>query len=332
MRWMLTLGLLASAGSVIPHARAAQGPPPAQACASDPSPHQVRFVTVEPGVVLEVLDWGGSGEPLLLLTGLGDNAHVFDDVALRFTDRFHVIGLTRRGFGRSSQPAHGYDLATRSRDVIRVLDQLAIPRAIVVGHSVAGTELNRLAADHPDRVRKLVYLDALDLGWGGWRRLPQPPPPPDDSPADLASLQRFAAASARSDGYRKPLAALCNMLRLDASGRVVGAVTPPEVSQKILEGLQPADLQRIQAPVLGIFNRITPDYRLPYVGALDPAGQKAFISSIGALSAWIQAAISHFRSDVPHARVIELENTNHYLFIVDEELVVREMRRFLLSD
>ncbi len=331
MRRLLALGLLASVGVASPFAVAAQQPPPSQVCASDPSPHQVRFVSVEPGVVLEVLDWGGSGDVLLLLSGLGDNAHVFDDFAPRFTDRFHVIGLTRRGFGRSSQPAHGYDLSTRARDVIGVLDQLAIPRAIVVGHSVAGTELNRLAVDHPDRVRKLVYLDALDLGWDGWRRLPQPPPPPDDPPADLATVQRFAAASGRSDGYRKPLAALCNMLRLDASGRVVGAVTPPEVSQMILAGLEPADLQRIQAPVLGIFNRITPAYRLPYFGSLDPAGQQDFTTSIGALSAWIQAAISHFRSGVPNARVIERENTNHYLFIVDEALVVREIRRFLLE-
>ena len=38
----------------------------------DPSKHIVRFVEVEPGVSLEVLDWGGSGEPLLLLAGHGD--------------------------------------------------------------------------------------------------------------------------------------------------------------------------------------------------------------------------------------------------------------------
>ena len=67
---------------------------------------------VEPGVQLEVLDWGGTGETLVLLTGLGDNAHVYDQFAYQFTDRFHVIGITRRGFGRSSQPAHGYDLDT----------------------------------------------------------------------------------------------------------------------------------------------------------------------------------------------------------------------------
>ena len=135
----------------------------------DTSGHKVSFVTVEPDVQLEVLDWGGTGETLVLLTGLGDNAHVYDQFAYQFTDRFHVIGITRRGFGRSSQPAHGYDLDTRARDDIAVLDKLNIRQAVFVGHSVAGTELSKLGAAYPDRVKKLVYLDALDtrVGWMG---------------------------------------------------------------------------------------------------------------------------------------------------------------------
>jgi hypothetical protein len=76
-------------------------------CRFDTSGHKVSFVTVEPGVQLEVLDWGGTGETLVLLTGLGGNAHVFDQFAYQFNDRFHVIGVTPRGFGRSSQPAYG---------------------------------------------------------------------------------------------------------------------------------------------------------------------------------------------------------------------------------
>ena len=301
-------------------------------CGFDTSGHKVSFVTVEPGVHLEVLDWGGTGTTLVLLTGLGDNAHVFDQFAYQFNDRFHVIGITRRGFGRSSQPAHGYDLATRARDDIAVLDKLNIREAVFVGHSVAGTELNKLGAAYRDRVKKLVYLDALDIGSGGWATLPQPPPPPADTAEDLESVQRFAAALARSDGYRKPLAAICNLTRRDSLGRVVGAITPPEISSKIYEGLQPADYDRIQAPALGIFNKITPQYRLPYYWYLDPATQEEFNRNIRSLANWIEGAIQRFRSGVKNARVIELHDTNHYVFIVDEALVVREMRKFLLDE
>src|SRR5579875_3438868 len=48
---------------------------------ADHTAHKAFFVTVEPGVNLEVLDWGGSGRPLVLLAGLGDNAHVYDSIA-----------------------------------------------------------------------------------------------------------------------------------------------------------------------------------------------------------------------------------------------------------
>jgi pimeloyl-ACP methyl ester carboxylesterase len=174
---------------------------PSKVCSCDTSGHKVSFVTVEPGVQLEILDWGGTGQPLVLLTGMADNAHVFDELAYQFNDRFHVIGITRRGFGRSSQPAHGYDVDTRARDDITVLDKLNIHQAVFVGHSVSGTELNKIGAVYPDRVKKLVYLDALDIGSGGWTTLPQPPPPPADTSADLESVQRFAAASVRFDGY-----------------------------------------------------------------------------------------------------------------------------------
>src|SRR5882724_7097507 len=62
----------------------------------DPSPHTVRMVAIAAGVSLEVLDWGGIGRPLVLLAGLHNSAHVFDDFALSFTDSFHVYAITRQ--------------------------------------------------------------------------------------------------------------------------------------------------------------------------------------------------------------------------------------------
>jgi hypothetical protein len=96
----------------------------------DVTPHEVTFVTVELGVRLEVLDFGGSGETMVLLAGGGDNAHVWDDFAFQFTDYFRVIGITRRGYGRSDQPDDGYDVRTRARDDIEVLDHFGIDKAV----------------------------------------------------------------------------------------------------------------------------------------------------------------------------------------------------------
>ncbi|MDP6582327.1 MAG: hypothetical protein QF681_16865, partial [Vicinamibacterales bacterium] len=56
----------------------------------DPSTHQAQFVTVDGDVRLEVLDWGGSGRPVVLLAGSGNSAHVFDNFARHLTGCCHV--------------------------------------------------------------------------------------------------------------------------------------------------------------------------------------------------------------------------------------------------
>ena len=130
----------------------------------DPSPHKVRFVTVDKGVTLEVLDWGGQGPPLVFLTGLGDTAHVFDTFAPRFTGKHHVYGITRRGFGISSvaRPIDetSYDADRLGDDVLAVLAALKIDRPILAGHSIAGQELSSIGSRHPEKIAGLIYLDA----------------------------------------------------------------------------------------------------------------------------------------------------------------------------
>jgi non-heme chloroperoxidase len=123
----------------------------------------VEFVEVEPGVKLEVLDWGGTGRALILLTGLGDNAHVFDQFAPKLSGKYHVYGITRRGFGASDTPSAmggNYAADRLGDDVITVLDKLRLERPVLVGHSIAGQELSSVGSRHPERVAGLVYLDA----------------------------------------------------------------------------------------------------------------------------------------------------------------------------
>src|ERR1043165_4179161 len=126
----------------------------------DPSPHTVLMIAVEPAVELEVLDWGGSGPAIILLAGLSNTAHVYDDFAPLLTSHFRVLGITRRGHGRSTAPASGYTPQRLAEDVIRVMDAEQVKRAIVVGHSFAGEEMHVLGAKYVDRISGLVYIDA----------------------------------------------------------------------------------------------------------------------------------------------------------------------------
>ena len=132
----------------------------------DPSPHTEQFIEAN-GIRLQYLDWGGEGEPLVMLTGYGNTAHTFDDFAPRFTDLFHVVSFTRRGTAPSERTPTGYDLATLTADLEAFLLTLGLRRAHLVGHSFAGTEMTEFATLHPDRVASLVYIDAaLDLAAG----------------------------------------------------------------------------------------------------------------------------------------------------------------------
>src|SRR5688572_947713 len=76
----------------------------------DPASHRVQFVRVSEDVQLEVLDFGGSGRSLVLLAGLGNTAHVFDEFAPKLKALGHVYAITRRGYGASSRPESGYDV------------------------------------------------------------------------------------------------------------------------------------------------------------------------------------------------------------------------------
>ena len=126
----------------------------------DPSPHRSVFATVEEGVRLEVLDWGGEGRPVVLLAGLGNTAHIFDEFAVKLSGPYHVYGITRRGYGASSRPLSGYSEQRLSDDVLVVLDSLKLVQPVLIGHSIAGDELTALGAQHSDRLGGLVYLDA----------------------------------------------------------------------------------------------------------------------------------------------------------------------------
>ena len=126
----------------------------------DPSPHRSVFVTVEEGVRLEVLDWGGEGRPVVLLARLGNTAHIFDEFAVRLSGPYHVYGITRRGYGASSRPLSGYSEQRLSDDVLVMLDSLKLVQPVLIGHSIAGAQ------------------PQIDWeGWCAWTRLPIPPNP-----------------------------------------------------------------------------------------------------------------------------------------------------------
>jgi pimeloyl-ACP methyl ester carboxylesterase len=295
-----------------------------------------RLIPVSSTVQLEVLDWGGSGETMVLLTGAGDNAHVYDYFAYQFTNNFHVIGITRRGWLPSSQPARGYDVATRTHDDIKVLDALGIAKAVFVGHSIAGAELSELGSRYANRVDKLVYLDATDLSERN--TFPDVPGPFDQfTDADGASIFSLQAGYARLLGVREPVPAVCLSFKFDENGGVTGTTTSEAIQSALQAGVSlpakpPTNWADVKVPRLGIFAPPTADGKLPWYPYLSPSDQAVFDERFPRLVQWFTDEINRFSEPHPGRPVPDvylLPGAPHYIYINNETDVVRRMRKFL---
>src|SRR2546429_4614748 len=121
-----------------------------------PTPHDLHC-----GVTgIRAWEWPGEPPPTLLLHGIGNYARYWDFFADVVARRLRLIATDARGHGESGQPSGDYAPQEFVADAVAVLDALAIERAVVVGHSMGGTHAIRLAAAHPDRVDRLVVVDA----------------------------------------------------------------------------------------------------------------------------------------------------------------------------
>lgn len=300
----------------------------------DPSNHKVQFVSVEPTVRLEVLDWGGSGRPVVLLAGLGDNAHVYDDFAPKLTASYHVYGLTRRGFGASSVPDSGYSADRLGDDVLAVINALKLNRPVLVGHNVAGEELSSVASRHPEKVAGLVYLDAA-YGYAYYDRSR------GDLNIDLNELEAKleAVRPGKARGDTRPLVQELLATSLPAVQRDLqemqkdldampaamlnaqnSAPAGPSPAQAITAGAQ--KYTRIPVPVLAI-------YALPHdlgPAITDPA-VRAKMEARDEAATGTQAKA--FESGVRSARVVRLPHASHYVFRSNEADVLREMSAFI---
>ncbi len=112
-------------------------------------------------VNIHYLDVPGGSPPLVLLHGLSANAHSFGGlIGAGLSPTFRVIAPDLRGRGKTDKPATGYTMADHARDVLALLDALGLQRVVLGGHSFGAYLAIYIAAKVPDRVEKLIVIDA----------------------------------------------------------------------------------------------------------------------------------------------------------------------------
>ena len=121
---------------------------------------QSHFVNTN-HIKLHYLDSGGNKPVLLLTHGLTANCHAFDGlIRAGLTDYVRLISPDLRGRGQSDQPAEGYSMKEHAADILGLMDDLGIEKCHFGGHSFGGLLGIYMAVKHPERVDKLVLLDA----------------------------------------------------------------------------------------------------------------------------------------------------------------------------
>jgi pimeloyl-ACP methyl ester carboxylesterase len=106
-------------------------------------------------------DWGDPAlPPLVIAHGLRDHSHSFDDLARGLVDRFHVLALDLRGHGDSETTPY-YAFGHFVLDLHNLVRALRLEKPIIIGHSMGGEVVARLAGSFPDVPSKLVLIEGL---------------------------------------------------------------------------------------------------------------------------------------------------------------------------
>jgi pimeloyl-ACP methyl ester carboxylesterase len=131
------------------------------------------FVDVA-GMKVHLRDEGPRDDPtpIVLLHGTGSSLHAWEDWASALKDRWRVIRYDMAGFGLTGPSTDGvYSADNDVRLVIAVLDRLGVEHCVLGGNSLGGAVAWRTALAHPERVDKLILVDA-----GGYPSHPESVP------------------------------------------------------------------------------------------------------------------------------------------------------------
>ena len=282
----------------------------------DRSSHTVKFIQVDKDVLLEVLDWGGSGRPLVLLSGGNLTAHIYDTfLSPKLIGAYHVYGITRRGYGKSSAPEFGYLADRLADDVLAVIDALKLDRPVLVGHSIAGQELSSIGSRHPEKVAGLIYLDAA---------APYAFYQPEDLSALLTDLHE---------------------LKRKLEKLLKGGNNRYQLSQELLEidlPLFKKDLERQQEELrkLGLERLASDPLEMPgdqrmnagiqrYTAVKTPVLAICAGQSNPAVQRECEKQRKIVERSAPSSKFVILPNAPHLLFVSNEEDVLREMNAFI---
>ena len=139
-----------------------------------PSSFQAKTIHSPEGADIFVR-WGGTGPVVVLIHGYAENSDSWAPLAADLMKDHTVVVPDLRGIGRSSKPADGYDKKTQAKDMRAVVTSLGYDKTFVVAHDIGNMVAYAYAAIYPEKVERLVVMDAPIPGIDPWSEILQNP-------------------------------------------------------------------------------------------------------------------------------------------------------------
>lgn len=212
--------------------------------------YKIHYFEAVPPARIRVL---GDGPPLLLIHGLGSRGEDWAGMIPALSAAgFHVYAPDLLGYGRSSQPDVDYSIGLEEKIIVDFMKAVHLDRADVGGWSMGGWVALKLAADHPERVRRLIVYDSAGIYF----------PPTFDAglftPRDSAGIARL---SALLSPHPKPLPGFVSdaaIRRLQANGWVIERSVRAMESGKDLMDFKLATIEKPTLVVWGGADQLIP--------------------------------------------------------------------------
>ena len=266
------------------------------------------------------VQWGELGTPIVCVSGITANAFCFQAFADDLAHDHRIIAYDLRGRGDSDKPEHSYSVAIHASDLAKLIDAWGLEHPVVLGHSLGAFVALYFAAHYPDKLSKLILVDAGASP--AWKTV-------DDRPGWLAvSMGRLSVPVPSFEEYKQRLKAapflgpywnqyLDTYFDHDVIRRDDGSVVAKTYRDGAFEDLEDVEERKFEP----LWSRV----QVPTL--LLRAGQVVLVDNDQLLPEESAAAIQHTIKD---CRYVNFPTLNHYTIIFGvENGPVEEIRQFV---
>lgn len=270
------------------------------------------------GVKIQLVQWGDEGKPILCIHGITANCRCWDVMASNLSPDHRVIAMDLRGRGRSESPDSGYSIEHHCKDILAILNDLGLEKAVLMGHSLGAFIALAFGAQHPNRVDRIILVD------GGGKL------------SEIQMVKVFAGIKPSLDRLGRIFPSFEEYLNLMKTAPFLKEWTPA------LETYYQYEIEAVDGGVRSSLNPAHIQEERENLGKMDVS---QFYEKISCPMLILRATNGMVAEDdlllprdvvgtmvqkIPHARYVDIPGTNHYSIVFDQNGIRdRAIREFL---